>query len=232
MRLVKRLLVRVNGVIRKRVFTQRSFIRLLFDVDVLASATDQFCNWGTIHQRLIMHRYIRHETRILEIGTGAHAIVAIFAKKHFPKASILATDIVPERIYFAKKTVAKNQVSVTCTVADLFEGIADKFDLILFYPPAISSHELEEFGCELKSYPGLGSRRSWSSDGGSDGLDVIRAFLDEVRGHLEAQGLAMVSVNPIQCSVARFKNLCQDAGLHIKRIHKLPVIMNTYVLYS
>ena len=232
MKLMKRLLVRVNGVIRKRLFTQRSFIRLLFDLDVLASATGQLCNWGTIHQRLIVHRYIRHETKILEIGTGAHAIVAIFVKKHFPDVSILATDILPERIYLAKKTVGKNQVSVACTVADMFGGIAGKFDLILFYPPAIPSHELEELGCKLESYPGLGSRRGWSSDGGSDGLDVIRAFLDGVRGHLEAQGLAMVSVNPIQCDVARFKKLCQNAGLLIKRIHRLPVIMNTYVLYS
>ena len=228
---MKRLLVKIHDVIRQKVFTRPGFIRLLFDVDVIAPASVQsYCNWGTIHQRFIMHRYIKHETRILEIGTGAHAILAIFAKKHFPDASILATDILPEIISFAKKTVVENQVNVKCVAADMFEGIEGKFDLILFYPPANPSHVLEERGIELKSYPGLGSRRCWSSDGGSDGLDLIRAFLNGVKKHLDTQGQAIVSVSQIHCSVARFKKLCQNSGLVVKRIHRYPAIMNTYVI--
>jgi methylase of polypeptide subunit release factors len=144
----------------------------------------------------------------------------------------LATDILPERVSFAKKTVGKNRVNVECVAADMFEGIVGNFDLIIFYPPAIPSNVLENLGYELISYNGLGSRRCWSSDGGRDGLDVMRTFLNGVSGHLNAHGLVMISVNPIQCNATLFKKLCQDAGLGVKRIHRFPFIMNTYILCS
>jgi methylase of polypeptide subunit release factors len=85
--------------------------------------------------------------------------VAIFTNKNYPNVSVLATDILPERVSFAKKTVAKNHVNVECVAAEMFEGIVGNFDLIFFYPPSIPSYELEKLGYKLKSYPGLGSRR-------------------------------------------------------------------------
>jgi HemK-related putative methylase len=227
----KRFVLRANSLIRKYVFCRRGFVRVLFGIDVVALPTVQtYCEWATIMLRFVMKRYIRPGISILELGTGAHAILAIFAKKHFSDVSVVATDIVPERVLFARKTAARNKVNVTCVVADVFEGVAGKFDLILFNPPYIPSGELKELGYELKTYHGIGSRRDWTEDGGPDGLDVIRAFLDGLGEHLAAKGRAVIVINPIHIGVSKVRELCKKAGLTIECIHTLPGIDKAYVL--
>lgn len=231
MMIARIILIKLNGLFRTYLFSKRRFIRFLFDVDVVVPSNIQsYCEWGTILQRFIMHRYIRPGARILEIGTGAHAILAIFAKKCYPEASVLATDILTERISFARKTAAANRVDVTFKGTDMFKGIEGRFDLILFNPPAIPSSDLEKLGFELKSYPSLGVRRCWSGDGGPDGLDVIRAFLNGLKEYLTVQGHAIISVNPIHFGVNHLGSLFQNAALTIERVHRFPGITNAYIL--
>ena len=231
MNLAKRFLMKMNGLIRTHLFSQRRFIAFVFNVNAVVSPSVQsYCEWGTILQRVIMKRYIWPGVRILDIGTGAHAMLAIFAKKRFPEVSILATDILTDRISFARKTAAQNRCDVTFEVKDMFEGINSRFDFVLFNPPAIPSSELEELGFELNSYPGLGARRCWSGDGGSDGLDAIRAFLNGLGEHLTVHGRAILTVNPIHCSVDHLSSLCQNGALTIERVYRFPSIVNAYVL--
>ena len=85
----KRFVLRANSLIRKYVFCRRGFVRVLFGIDVVALPTVQtYCEWATIMLRFVMKRYIRPGISILELGTGAHAILAIFAKKHFSDVSL------------------------------------------------------------------------------------------------------------------------------------------------
>jgi methylase of polypeptide subunit release factors len=231
MKVIKRLLMEANGLIRKIIFSRRIFIRMIFGVDVVTSPNVQsYCEWGTILIRIIMKQYIRPGIRLLEIGTGAHATLAIFAKKNFPDVSVLATDILAERISSAKKTAAKNGVDIEFAVSDMFEQIEGRYELIIFNPPAIPSHELEELGFKPRYYPDLGSRRCWSSDGGIDGLDVIRTFLNGISKHLTRGGQVIIAVNPIHCSTDEMHQLCQQSGLKFKHIHHFLRISNAYVL--
>ena len=231
MRWTKQVLMRANALVRKSAFSNRTFIRLLFGVEPLASATVQsYCEWSTILQRFILGRHMPRGARVLDLGAGAHAMLAIHVKKRFPDAVVLATDIVPERIEYAMRTVDRNGADVRCLVADVFERVPGRFDLILFDPPAIPTEDLASLGFEPKACEGLGERRCWSGDGGDDGLNVIRHFLAGAGERLTDRGRAIMCVNPLHCGRERLSALCHGAGLEVCRVHSLPGIVNAYVL--
>ena len=220
-----------NLLVRKAIFSRRTFIRLVFGVKLVSPPSVQsYCEWGTLMFRFVMGKYIKPGDRVLEIGTGAHALLPIFLSKRMEEVSVVGTDILSERVALAQETVAQNNADVECIVANMFDGIAGDFDFIFFNPPAIPTGELAELGYESKSYPGVGERRCWSSDGGPDGLDLIRTFLNEVSGHLRPDGLAMIAANPRHCSREWFTEYCPQVGLRIHRIHRLVGVNNTYVL--
>ena len=220
----------VNRFIRKNLFNRRVFIRLVFNVNVITEPSRQsYCEWQSILLRLILKRYITPDCKVFDVGTGAHALISIYSKKQFQDIKILATDIVPERVEWAQKTAEENDVDIECRVVDMYDGINDKFDLLLINPPAIPSSELEKLGYELCEYPGIGVRRCWTGDGGSDGLDVIRRFLNGAAEHLTDKGRVIMTVNPMHCSTDTVFELCRNAGLKIERIHKIPVVTNGYV---
>lgn len=227
----KRFLMGVNSLIRQRLFGSKRMVWWLFGVEVVGSPDMQsYFEWCTILQRIIMRRYVWPGAKVLDLGTGAHAILAVFSRKMFPHAVVVATDILPERVNLARLTAAKNGVYMECVVADMFDGLSSSFDLILFDPPAIPSEELEVLGYELKTYPGLGSRRCWSGDGGQDGKEIIRSFVGRVGEYLTENGYAIMCINPLHCAGKEVKKLCQLAGLTIERTYTLLGITNAYVM--
>ena len=231
MRTLKLLLMRANHLVRVTLFRRRAFVRLLFGVEVIADSSLQtYCEWATILLRLRLHRHLEPGYRVLDLGTGAQALVAILAKRICPEASVLATDILPERVEWAHRTIAKNRVDVECRQADLFQGISGRFDLILLTPPAIPSGELRSLGFEQKTVAGLGTRYCWSGDGGQDGLDVIRPFLGELAEHLTDHGRGLVCVNPLHCSPQCIRELCERCALVVEHTYRLPGVMHGYVI--
>ena len=88
----------VNSLIRKHLFARPSFIRAYFGLRVVAPASVQSrCEWGTIAQRRLLAQYVRPGMHILEVGAGANALLSISIKRQWPSATVVATDILPER---------------------------------------------------------------------------------------------------------------------------------------
>lgn len=231
MTLTKRYLLVLNKIIRKNVFCRRGFVRVLFGVRVAAPHTVQsYCEWGSVMLRFVMTRYIRPGAKVLDVGTGAHAVLAIFAKKRFENVSVVATDIQEETVSWASETAAKNTVDVGCVVADVFEGINDRFDIILCNPAYIPSSVLEALGYKPEGDRGLVTRRCRVADGGPDGLGMIRSFMHGLAEHLTGQGRAIMCANPFHCSERRLIRLVRSAHLTVERIHRWPGIMNVYVV--
>jgi methylase of polypeptide subunit release factors len=230
MRLLKHFFMSMNARVRRRIFARPSFIRRYFRVEVMApSELQSFCEWSSILQHRIAPKYLSSTGSVLDMGTGAHALLAIDLKKRFPQARVAATEILPDRMAWAKKTAERNAVALEFFEGNLFCNVPGRFDLILFDPPAIPSRELAELGFESKSYPGLGSRRCWSGDGGCDGLEIIREFLDQASRHLTPAGRLIIAVNPIHCGAEAMCELIQTRGLRLERIHRIPGIVNAYV---
>lgn len=71
---------------------------------------------------------------ILDVGTGT-GILAIGAKKLFPKANVTASDIDPESVRVGKQNAKENDVKMTCVLSDGIKHKSldkkDHFDIVL-----------------------------------------------------------------------------------------------------
>lgn len=121
---------------------------------------------------------VTKEDEVIEIGAGSGFV----AEKLLNRCKfLLVTDISP----YAVKELKKKGLEVLRT--DLASGIKKKFSLVLFNPPYL---ELEK---ELK-------RDHWEDlaiDGGKDGLEVVRKFLDSLRNFMSKNGRAILIVSSL-----------------------------------
>jgi methylase of polypeptide subunit release factors len=231
MRLSKQILMRLNHLVRKGLFSRKCFIRAVFGVKVVAEPSVQgYCEWCTLLSHALLRKYLGPSAQVLDVGAGAHALLAICAKKRCPSISVWASDIVAERVEWAHKTAKANAVEVNCVLADMFDGLAGRFDLVLCNPPVIPSRELAELGYRPREMPGIGSRYCWSGDGGDDGLGCIRPFLAGLADHLREGGCGIMCVNPSHLSRQCVERMCADSRLNVERIHRVPGLVNGYVL--
>lgn len=83
--------------------------------------------------------YFNNKVKILDIGTGSGAI-AISIKKEV-NSEVYATDISKEALEVAKENAERNNVSINFINTNIYDGIKDKFDIIISNPPYIRYDE-------------------------------------------------------------------------------------------
>lgn len=140
---------------------------------------------------------------ILEIGTGSGCI-AIACALAFPDSRVVATDISPAALEVAARNVARHGVGdrVTLVEADLFDGVAGRFDLIVTNPPYVPEGEIDDFPAEYAHEPRL------ALASGSDGLETPARILQHARSHLRPGGLLALEVGEGAAALeARFPEL-------------------------
>ena len=96
----------------------------------------------------LIKKYINTNNKqinILDIGTGSGAI-AITLKVLNSNYNITATDISSKAIKIAKKNSKKNKTDIKFIKTNLYQGINEKYDLIISNPPYIdkNSTDIEE----------------------------------------------------------------------------------------
>lgn len=87
----------------------------------------------------LIKKYFNKEVKVLDIGTGSGAI-AITINKEIP-SMVYATDISKEALEVAKLNSEKNNASVNFINTNLYDGIEDKFDVVISNPPYIRYDE-------------------------------------------------------------------------------------------
>ncbi|MCR8487527.1 MAG: class I SAM-dependent methyltransferase, partial [Crenarchaeota archaeon] len=85
-------------------------------------------------------RNIKPFSKALEIGTGSGAIAILLAKLG---CDVTATDINPKAIEVAKENATQNNVKIRFIVGDLFAGLNEKFDTIVFNPPYLPEDDFD-----------------------------------------------------------------------------------------
>lgn len=133
---------------------------------------------------LLRNTAMRHGDEVLELCTGS-GVNAIFAAEL--AASVVATDVNPRALDFARFNQALNapRGPIEFREGSLFEPLeaGRRFDTILVNPP-------------FEMVP-PGEVRFLHSDGGEDGLDVVRAVLAEAPRRLKPQGrFEMITYSP------------------------------------
>ena len=131
---------------------------------------------------------------VLEIGTGSGAI-AISLAAELPQVEITATDISKDALETATTNAVSHDVlgRIKFLEADLFAGVAGKFDIIVSNPPYIPSTEIKTLQKEVKAFDPL-----LALDGGGDGLDFYRAIFQDAKAFLKPKGKACVEIGLAQ----------------------------------
>jgi len=115
--------------------------------------------------------------RVLEVGTGSGIIAAELSAI----TGVVATDINPHAVFCAH---TKGVEVVQC---DLFCGIRNSFDLILFNPPYLPTRPEERIDDWLEH----------ALDGGETGRAVIERFSEQVGGVLAPEGRILLLISSL-----------------------------------
>ncbi len=133
---------------------------------------------------LVRNTTVRPEDEVLEIGTGSGVLSLTAADR---ARAVTSVDISPRALAFARFNLGLHPPKGTVEFREgsLYDSLEPgrRFDLLLFNPP-------------FEPTP-PGESRFLHSDGGEDGLDVARAFLDGAEERLHPGGrVAVVSWSP------------------------------------
>ncbi len=132
--------------------------------------------------------------RVLDVGTGSGAI-AVTVARHLPQARVWAVDISWTALQVACQNarLAGVERRVQFVQGDLLAPLGECFDVVAANLPYIAAAELPELMPEVARYePRL------ALDGGAEGLEIIRRFLDQVAPHLGEPGLLLIEIDPRQ----------------------------------
>ncbi|MCD6414433.1 MAG: methyltransferase [Candidatus Diapherotrites archaeon] len=104
--------------------------------------------------------------KVLDMGTGS-GVQALAAEKSPRVTDILAADVDEEAVNFV------SSMRINAVQSNLFENIEGRFDFIIFNPPYLPNHPMDDVV---------------AIDGGPTGREVLDKFLDECKEYLSEQG--------------------------------------------
>jgi len=97
---------------------------------------------------LLFDKYLKKGARLVEIGTGASAILSMIAAKKY-QANVFATEINQESIEWALKNIKENNLEKAIQVIDSKGGLIqevipkEKYDLVFSFPPFYSEETMQ-----------------------------------------------------------------------------------------
>ncbi|MBO5197465.1 MAG: peptide chain release factor N(5)-glutamine methyltransferase [Lachnospiraceae bacterium] len=125
---------------------------------------------------------------VLDVCTGSGCIIISLAKLA-GAAKAAACDLSKEALLIAERNAKRLGVEVEFLQGDLFEPVAERYDVIVSNPPYIASAELEELMPEVRDYePRL------ALDGSGDGLVFYRRIAAEAGKYLNPGGQLFLEI--------------------------------------
>lgn len=139
--------------------------------------------------------------RVVDLGTGSGAI-ALALRQHCPSAQVLAVDASPDALAVARANSERLQLPVQFCQGSWLQAVDGTFDLIVSNPPYIAQADPHLAALAHEPVQALTS--------GSDGLDDIRAIVDQAPAHLRPGGWLLLEHGYDQARAVR--ELLRGAG--------------------
>lgn len=121
---------------------------------------------------------VKPEDKAIEIGCGRGTISLEIAKR---ARSIIATDINPCAVRLAKSH------GLDVIRADIFSGLKERFDLVIFNPPYLPTKKEERASGWI----------NYALDGGENGRKTINRFIEGLPDHLSQNGRCLLLVSSL-----------------------------------
>ena len=130
------------------------------------------------------------DIRCLDLGTGT-GVIAVCMARYLPMAQVTAVDISPVALQVARENATLNEVDdrIEFIESDWFSHVEGEFDFIVSNPPYISTEELDGLPREVREH-----EPSVALDGGTSGLEKIRAISAQLRTHLRPDGVVLMEI--------------------------------------
>jgi ribosomal protein L3 glutamine methyltransferase len=130
-----------------------------------------------------------HNYKVLDLCCGSGCIGISLALLN-PNIEVHLSEISDEALKVAQHNVNRFSLEnrVRCIQGNLFEGISDRYDLIISNPPYVAQYEYQASPRELKNEPKI------ALESGVDGLEIIRQILAQSAKYLNNQGQLIVEV--------------------------------------
>lgn len=134
--------------------------------------------------------------KILDVGIGCGNIVIAMAHS-LRRGEFHGTDISNKAIQCAQQNVREHNLGhiVTLHEGNMFEALSscvvNKFDVIVSNPPYIKTGDIPHLPHEIKNF-----EPHVSLDGGPDGLNYYRSFMDNVASLLSPGGAVCLEIDP------------------------------------
>ena len=127
--------------------------------------------------------------RALDLCTGSGCL-AIQLAHHYPDAEIDAVDISLDALEVAAINIERYDLAerVKLIHTDLFEGLEDRYDLIISNPPYVDAESVAALPAEYQHEPAL------ALGSGHDGLDATREILRRAPAFLNERGVLLVEI--------------------------------------
>lgn len=123
-------------------------------------------------------------TRVVDVGTGTGCL-AITLALEWPELGILATDVSAAALAVARRNARRHGVAprVHFVRTSVLSSLAPGIDLVVANPPYVRSGDRPALGIEVREY-----EPAEALFGGADGLDIVRALLDQACERLRPGG--------------------------------------------
>jgi len=148
--------------------------------------------------------------RVLDLGTGSGCILLTLLAER-PGATGIGTDLSEAALAVARDNAARLGIATDFVLADWFEGVSGRFDLIVSNPPYIAADEMPALAPELVHEP----RGALTDE--ADGLSAYRAIGAGAAGFLVPGGRILVEIGPTQAEAVA--DILAGGGLDIAGFH-------------
>jgi methylase of polypeptide subunit release factors len=227
-----RLLSAANRAVRRTVYRSPAVTRLIFGSTLRPCGASSFWELGTLAIRQALSLDLRDGMRVVEVGTGPYATLALWAARRW-RLEVVATELVEEWASWARQSAESNGLPVDVRCTDLLEGVEGTFDVAWFVPPftprAVFEMQMRDTGLSDDEER---RRQAVRTCGGEMGWEVLGRFLAEVRPRLRPGGRAYVCVNHVHQSPGTVRRLAEEQGLRIVREQRLPLLPYSVVVVA